>query len=206
IAYHFVESRSLRQRLGDGGRLPPREAAALVARLARAVGHAHRAKGLIHRDIKPENVLVDGDGAPHLTDFGLALLEAERDREPHGLFGTVEYMAPEQLTRDPLRIDHRTDVYALGVLLYEALAGKRPFLEGAGPAREAVPLRSVNPRVPRRLSAVCERALAPAPGRRYASAEELAQALERYLAGAGRPLLLGAPAGLTGAPPRPPVR
>lgn len=176
-----------------------RQRADLVARLADAVQHAHE-RGVIHRDLKPANVLVDGQGQPKILDFGIAKLAegAAADETRHTLtgqvMGTLEYMSPEQLSGDPTRIDARCDVYALGVILYELLAGKPPHevREMSIPAaaeviREGLVARletvtsGKDLRVDADLSTIASRALEKDPLRRYASAGELAADLRRYL-------------------------
>ncbi|MEM7306479.1 MAG: CHAT domain-containing protein [Planctomycetota bacterium] len=159
----------------------------LVERIAGAVDAVHRA-GVIHRDLKPGNVLLSRDGRPIVLDFGLALdLRDPRSRlTREGEFnGTPCSMAPEQVRGELDAVGVRTDVYALGVLLYQMLAFRAPFtgpvpvvLRRVGEGRHA-PLRRVNSAVPRDLEAVCARAMETEPGRRYASAAELADDLRR---------------------------
>jgi hypothetical protein len=162
--------------------------ARLILKLASALERAH-ALGLQHRDIKPANVLVDARLEPKLLDFGVSGADPHRG---HGL-GTLAYMAPEQL--DPRRpIDARTDVYALGVVLYELLCGVRPYEEADSAAliarirdgRPRLPVE-VDPRVPEPLQAIALTAMAASPADRYASAREMALDLERWLD--GRPVL-----------------
>ncbi len=167
------------------------------ARLAEALGHAHD-RGILHRDIKPSNVLVTGDGLPMLLDFNLAG-ESLTDRgrvEPETLGGTVAYMAPEHLEavarRDDDRLDRRSDVYSLGVLLFEALTGSRPFpgpgamasmpevLRRAAEGRRGPPprLRPDHPEVPAALERVIRRCLEPDPAARFPTAADLAADLQ----------------------------
>ncbi|RMG12860.1 MAG: serine/threonine protein kinase, partial [Planctomycetota bacterium] len=163
----------------------------LLAEAARALGHAH-AQGLVHRDVKPENVLVDPEGKPHLADFGLAWSGgADRLTRTGAFVGTPSYMAPEQFdgsqTGPPAP---SADVWSLGVMLYELLAGVRPFegstlIELAARIRDGdyPPLRSRDPSLPRALEAVCAKALAVRPEERYPDAGALAADLEAYLRG-----------------------
>jgi serine/threonine protein kinase len=186
----YIPGPTLLQRIEREKRLDPKEAAGICAQVAEGLAAAHAA-GLIHRDIKPSNVLLDAsDGWAKIMDFGLVRLT---DR-PSGLSqegaiaGTPEYMSPEQV-REPLRIDARSDVYSLGVTLYEALTGEVPFRGTLFRVLEQVlhdePVspRKRNDRVPRELETICLKALAKEPGRRYQSAQELADDLWRWLVG-----------------------
>jgi hypothetical protein len=180
---------SLAQHLGrlskDG-----RAAVGLVAAVARAVHHAHQ-RGIIHRDLKPANVLIDGQGQPHVSDFGLAK-RTDGDSgltQTGAIVGTPSYMAPEQAAGKK-EITTAVDVYALGAILYECLTGRPPF-RGDTPLdtllqvveRDAVPPRAVNPAVDRDLELICLKCLQKEPARRYGSAEALAAELEHWLAG-----------------------
>src|SRR5438270_12626967 len=160
----------------DDSRIP-----GLLAQIASGLDYAH-ARGVIHRDIKPGNVLLTDDGRAVLTDFGLAwLLEGSHLTLTGGVIGTPEYMAPEQATGEP--IDHRSDVYALGVVLYEMLVGERPFvaetpigvllqhLQDPAPS-----LLDARPDLPKSVADVVARALVKDPNQRFASAGELARA------------------------------
>jgi hypothetical protein len=195
FAMKFVEGGSLAQHL-PRFQAEPRSAVRLLVTVARAVHHAHQ-RGILHRDLKPANVLLDGpadgplDGrAPLVTDFGLAQRLVEGAAERSGpVAGTPGYIAPEQLARGaPASV--AVDIYALGAILYECLTGQRPFradtplgtlLKGA--AGEPPSPRALASRLDRDLDAICCKALAPRPEERYASAEALAQDLERWLAG-----------------------
>jgi serine/threonine protein kinase len=159
------------------------EALELTRQLAEGLAAVH-ACGLLHRDLKPGNVLVGDDGRPRLVDFGLAAPVASA--ELAGVSGTLAYMAPEQARGEAERVDARTDVYGLGAVLYELLAGRPPHqgetregLLRAARAGDVVPPRQVNPRVPRAVSGLCLRCLAKDPAQRFASAAELATAVRR---------------------------
>ena len=183
----FVGGATLRARLSDGA-LGVGETLELGSKLAEALEHAH-ARGVVHRDIKPENVLLSraatGEARPRLTDFGLALVQDEaRMTQSGALMGTIYYLSPEQISGNP--VDVRTDVYALGTLLYECLAGETPF--GGTPQRvlyaiahEAPPsLRARREDVSEDLERLLLSCLAKEPGARPASALELAVALDVY--------------------------
>jgi WD40 repeat protein len=190
FAMEFVEGGTLAHKLA-GNPQPVEEAAGLVETLARAMHTAHE-KGIIHRDLKPANVLLTKDGTPKISDFGLAKkLDAGAGQTQTGLpIGTPAYMAPEQVTGKPGDISPRTDVHALGIILYEALTGRPPF-RGEFVAEilaqveelEPVPLRRLRPKLPRDLETICLKSLQKEPKKRYASALALAEDLNRYRAG-----------------------
>jgi tetratricopeptide (TPR) repeat protein/tRNA A-37 threonylcarbamoyl transferase component Bud32 len=172
-----------------GSPLPATQAAALVRTLARAVHAAHQA-GIVHRDLKPANVLLAEDGTPKVTDFGLAKwLDSESSRTQSGtIVGTPNYMAPEQAAGHSRAIGPRTDVWALGAILYECLTGTPPF---AGESvwqtldqvrfQEPVAVRRLQPKAPGDLETICLKCLHKDPARRYQSAADLADDLERFL-------------------------
>ncbi len=169
--------------------LAPAARAALLVQVARALGHAH-AHGVVHRDVKPENVLVDREGRARLTDFGLGRADGlERLTRTGAVVGTPYYMAPELLRGKGAAPGPTADVWALGVLLFEALAGARPF-EGESFLALASAIAAAEPRLPRgvdpRLAAVCGKALARRPEDRYPDGDAFADDLE--LALAGRPV------------------
>lgn len=190
MALEFVEGGSLGDRLNDRP-LPPRQAATIVLSLARALELIHR-QGLIHRDIKPSNIFVQS-GPPvvfKLGDFGLARIVGEKPLLTRTGFvvGTPEYMAPEQLLDPSDQVGPGADIYALGVVFYQLLAGRRPFesaasLEVLEQVRSREPDRPArfNARVPRDLDVITLKCLEKAPSRRYITAGELADDLERFL-------------------------
>ncbi len=180
--------------------LPVRETLGLFAKTCRAVAHAHQ-RGVIHRDLKPGNILADADGEPHVLDFGLAKPTADALAGPDSLatqtgefFGTLAYASPEQASGQPDRVDTRTDVYALGVILYETLTGCRPYPTDGAISQvlkniaEAEPKRPSqhNPQLDDELDTIILKALAKDSDRRYPSADALATDIGRYLA--GRPI------------------
>ncbi len=186
----FLEGGSLAQKREDLGS-DPRSAAVILETIARAVHHAHQ-RGVLHRDLKPANILIDGDGEPQVSDFGLALfLSRESSLTGSGdALGTPSYMAPEQAAGRRKEISTATDVYSLGAILYKLLTGEPPIqadtsLETLRRVIETEPRspRSVDPRVPLDLETICLKCLEKHPGRRYGSAEALADDLARYLRG-----------------------
>src|SRR5438128_4570324 len=166
-----------------------RQGAELIAKVARTVHYAHE-HGILHRDIKPGNILLDANGEPHLTDFGLARLVESESSVTHTLevLGTPSYMAPEQAVGNNAAISSVTDVYGLGAVLYQLLTGQPPF--AGGTTYETIKLlldteprqpRLLNPKIDRDLSTICLKCLEKDPKRRYSSALALAEDLERWL-------------------------
>jgi WD40 repeat protein/tRNA A-37 threonylcarbamoyl transferase component Bud32 len=163
--------------------------AELIAKVARALDFAHR-HGVLHRDLKPSNILIDQEGEPHLTDFGLAKLMGTEDSGlslSNAVLGTPGYVAPEQASGSR-HVTIAADVYGLGATLYELLAGQPPFLGSSAMAtmmqaiqQDAKSARSHNPTVDRDLDTIALRCLEREPKHRYASAAEVAEELERYL-------------------------
>lgn len=172
-----------------------REIAALLAKVARAADHAHQ-RGVLHRDLKPGNILFDAEGEPMVSDFGLAAwLHQESDlTRTIAVFGTPGYLPPEYLHGRPEVLSPASDIYSLGVILFELLAGRLPFPAATSLAeiraaadRPAPPLRKVVPQANRDLEVICARCLEIEPGLRYRSAGALAGDLERWLD--GRPII-----------------
>jgi serine/threonine-protein kinase len=185
IVFDLVEGTDLARRLQESRPGWP-EAARIVAEVAGHLHYAHE-KGFIHRDIKPANILLDEGGKPVLADFGIAVTECELRHEAMTSIGTLAYMSPEQLAAAG-QVDARTDVYSLGVVLYELLTGRVPFADGtlAGLRRRILaeapaPVRSRNGAVPPALEAICLKCLSKEAADRYASAGELAGALTAFL-------------------------
>jgi serine/threonine-protein kinase len=189
FSMEFCEGGSLAGKLAENP-LPPREAARLVEQVARAVQAAHE-QGIVHRDLKPGNILLGSDGAPKVTDFGLAKrVEAGPGLTATGaVMGTPSYMAPEQ-AEGKKEVGPLADVYALGAILYECLTGRPPFRAATAfdtllqvVSQEPVSPRHLNTKVPRDLETICLKCLRKDSARRYASALALAEDLGRFLAG-----------------------
>ncbi|HET6579167.1 MAG TPA: protein kinase [Gemmatimonadales bacterium] len=191
----YVEGESLRDRVTRERQLPVEDALRIAGDVAGALAYAH-GRGVVHRDVKPENILLS-NGQAMVADFGIAravsLCGGERLTETGLALGTPHYMSPEQVAGDPA-VDARSDVYALGCVLYEMLAGEPPF---TGPTARAVaarslvdpapPVRKVRPTVPDQVESVIGRALAKVPADRFATAAEFGEALSRAAAAPPRP-------------------
>jgi serine/threonine-protein kinase len=186
----LVDGGSLAQRIA-AYRRDPRATARLIATLARALHYAH-GKGFIHCDLKPSNILIDVEGNPQITDFGLARRASENSSltVTGAILGTPSYMAPEQASGQRQSIGPATDVYGLGAILYELLTGRAPFrtatmMETVVQVLELdpVPPRELAADLPRELETVCLKCLEKLPEDRYASAQALADDLERFLQG-----------------------
>jgi len=186
----FVEGESLAKKVANGP-LPPHEAAALVKTIAEAVEYAHQ-KGIIHRDLKPANVLLDAEGHPKVTDFGLAKqIKGDSGLTGTGqILGTPSYMPPEQAAGKIDQVGPQADVYSLGAVLYCLLTGRPPF-QAASPMdtlmqvleQEPLAPRQLNPQVPLDLETIALKCLEKEVSRRYANATDLAGELGRFLRG-----------------------
>lgn len=205
LVMQYVGGGTLRDQMRGGQPIEPRRAVNYAIQMARALHHAHK-RGIVHRDVKPQNMLISASDPNHLllSDFGIAkLFDTTRETTllnvPTGsissnpsltsidqIVGTAEYMAPEQVRRQP--VDARTDVYALGIVLFQMLTGRVPFqsttvtgLMYQQAYTPAPPVREINPTIPDALAQIIAKALAKAPEARFQSAEEMAQALEVVL-------------------------
>ena len=186
----LIETGCLKTRM-HRQQLTPRESAQILSRIARIVQFAH-SRNIVHRDLKPGNVLIDEDGQPRLTDFGLAkdLTDHSHLTSDGQVMGTPSYMSPEQATGRSEQVGPASDVYALGAILYHLLTGNPPFHEGSilktlqqVVAEEPVSPRKHNPQIGLDLTTICLKCLEKAPELRYASAGELADDLDGYLRG-----------------------
>ncbi len=186
----FIEGTTLARRLADGP-IPPLEAATLLAPVCRAIDYAHR-RGVLHRDLKPSNILIDRDGQPHVTDFGLAKrVDAQMSLTNTGaVVGTPSYMPPEQAVGARGQLGPASDVYSLGAILYQMLTGKPPFLAATALdtillvlEQDPLPPRLLNPKADRDLEMIALKCLQKPTDLRYPTAGALADDLEAYLAG-----------------------
>ena len=225
----YLDGRTLKELISQRGPTPPKVAIDYTRQILAAVGFAHK-NGIVHRDIKPHNVLVDGEGHLKVTDFGIARSGASQMTEVGSIIGTAQYLSPEQARGAP--VGPSSDIYSVGVVLYEMLTGEVPFtgdtpLEIAMKHLSAIPdpPSRRNAAVPRDLDLIVLRALAKNPRNRYQSAEEMDADLERVGRGLAvsdttenaATIVLAGAAGADAAPttvtrpasplpPRPPVR
>ncbi len=194
LALEFVDGGSLEAKIA-GKPQPPRRAAETLHTLALAADYAHR-QGIVHCDLKPSNILITPDGVLKLTDFGVAKWGESNDhwQQDGNIIGTPRYMAPEQASGRNNHVGPATDIYSLGVILYEMLTGRTPHHSANSfetltlvCEQEPVPPRKLQPRLPRDLETIVLKCLRKEPAKRYSDAKALAEDLERFLA--GKPIL-----------------
>lgn len=200
IAMEYIEGRTLKQIVRERGPAPPDAAVDIVLQILRAARFAHQ-RGVVHRDIKPHNVLIDEEGRVKVTDFGIARAGASDMTETGSIMGTAQYLSPEQAQGKP--VDARSDLYSIGIVLYELLTGRVPFdAESAVTvalkqvSEPPVPPREIDPAIPPALEGVVLRAMEKDPARRFADADEFIEALHRARS---------APEELLVVPPAPPI-
>jgi serine/threonine-protein kinase len=187
IAMEYLDGRSLKELILSRGPAPVSVAIDYARQILSALRFAHR-NGIVHRDIKPHNVLVDGEGHVKVTDFGIARAGASQMTEEGSIIGTAQYLSPEQARGT--QVDQTSDLYSLGIVLYEMLTGNVPFT-GDSPVEIAMkhlsatprPLTDTRPDIPKALDMVVQRALAKDPAARYQNAEEMDADLERVARG-----------------------
>lgn len=182
IVSELIEGRTLADVIAEDSANRP-DRIAMIASIADALHYAHE-NGFIHRDVKPSNLLIDSKGQPHVADFGIASSLEDMTDGRASTAGTLAYMSPEQLAGESQLIDHRTDIYALGVVLFETLTGRLPYKARTPQAlREQIlfrppsPLRETIPDVSAELESICNRCLAKHPSDRFSSAADVAQSL-----------------------------
>ena len=181
IAMEYLQGHTLKQLVREHGAMPPDLAVDITIQVLRAAKFAHK-RGVVHRDIKPHNVILDEEGRAKVTDFGIARAGASDMTETGSIMGTAQYLSPEQAQGQP--VSPRSDLYSIGVMLYELLTGRVPF-DAESPVTIALkhvsepplPPSELNPAIPPALEAVVLRALEKDPARRFADADEFVAAL-----------------------------
>ena len=196
IVQQYIDGADLATHLKTN-KMTPKRSAELLFEVAKAVGHAHK-KGCWHCDLKPANLMIDSEGRPYVTDFGLALFENMQHDRAGSVAGTLAYMSPEQIRGEAHRLDGRTDIWSLGVILYELITGRRPFsADSVGASADALdtrmrvrdeilnrdprPPRMIAPDVPRELARICLACLSKRAADRYQTTADLIEDLELWL-------------------------
>ena len=187
IVSDFVDGETLADQM-KRDRLSCRASARIIADIAETLHRAHL-QDIVHRDVKPNNILIDKSGTVFLTDFGLAINEVEQLAESEAVLGTFAYMPPEQARGSSNRVDGRADIYSLGVVLYQLLTNRLPFVATTAMEyrnqilqRDVRPLRTIDDTIPIELERICLRCLAKSPTDRYSTAKDLAHDLRQWIA------------------------
>ncbi len=186
VVSKYVQGTDLATKLKES-RFSCQKAAELVATVAEGLHYAHK-QGLVHRDVKPGNILIDSEGTPHIVDFGLALREENIGKGPR-YAGTPAYMSPEQARGEGHRVDGRSDIFSLGIVLYELLVGRQPFrgetqieLLEQITTQEPRPPRQIDDNIPKEMDRICLKALSKRASDRYSAARDMADDLRHFLA------------------------
>lgn len=186
IVHEYIEGRDLEEVM-ESERLDPQKAAKLTADIADALHFAHK-EGFVHRDLKPGNIILDKEGRPHVADFGLVVSEESQLLMAGQVAGTPAYMSPEQVRGETHRLDGRTDIWSLGIILYQLLTGRHPFWKGTVEEcfdeiqhREPKPPRQIDDQIPVELESICNRALTKDIAARYATAGDMARDLRQAI-------------------------
>ncbi|HCO22538.1 MAG TPA: hypothetical protein DIT97_05545, partial [Gimesia maris] len=190
ITMEFIEGKSLAALIQSGQRFSQHEIALLIQQLSQALELAHQ-QGIVHRDLKPANIMIRQDGTPIITDFGLALMiqneEATQITQHGQIMGSPSYMSPEQVDGDLEIIGSASDVYSLGVIMYELLAGQRPFQGSTASilsqimTKDPRPVRNIQPDIDSRLDQICRKMMARLPEKRYTTMLDVSQVLTNWL-------------------------